>query len=77
MAGALRRDAQPTLARELDDRDDVVAALRQRDRDRVLVGREVPRGALLVPIGVAGDRDMPGDPAMQAARVVVDPVADQ
>ena len=69
VAGALRRDAQPTLAGEVDDGRDVGGALRQRDGRRPLVDGEVPSLARLVPAGVAGGDDRSVDGRVETAEV--------
>ena len=59
--GALRRDFEVVLIRERDGLRDVVGALDERDRLRVLIGDQVPGGAGLVPIRVIGHGDAPRD----------------
>ena len=54
MAGALRRDLQAVLGRETHRLGDVIGALDEHDRLRMLVGREVPGHARGVPFGLAG-----------------------
>ncbi len=61
VAGALRRDPLSVDVGEVDDRDDVLGRLDERDGERALVNSEVPRPAGGVPAGVAGHDDLAGD----------------
>ena len=53
MAGSLRGDPKAVSARELDDLDNILDGLDQRDRERPLIDCEIPGPAGLVPLGIA------------------------
>jgi hypothetical protein len=57
------------FTRELDDLDDVLDGLDQRDRDRPLINREVPRPTSVVPLGVAWKHEAAGEPAPQGVEI--------
>ena len=59
VAGALGRDAEATRSREVDRINDIVGALGVGDSRRVLVGREVPSGARLIPVLLPGQTTVP------------------
>ena len=69
MARALRCDTEPVDAGELDDRDDVLGGLGERDRERPLVDGEVPGQPGGVPLGVARKHDLARDPGAKGADV--------
>ena len=58
VAGALGRHAHAAAAGVVDDRDDVVGRLGEDDCGGPLVGRQVPRLARSVPVGVAREDDL-------------------
>ena len=64
VAGALRGDAKPALAGEVDRRDHVVGGLGVDDRGGPLVDGEVPRLAGLVPALVARRDDLAVEPSL-------------
>jgi integrase len=69
MAGSLWGDPKAVFTRELDDLDDVLDGLDQRDRDRPLINREVPRPTSVVPLGVAWKHEAAGEPAPQGVEI--------
>jgi len=48
-------------ARALDDRDDILDGFDQRDRQRPLIDREVPRPSCVVPLEVAWKHELTGE----------------
>ena len=58
VARPLRRELEPVPPGEPDERDDVAGRLRQCDRPRALVDREVPRLPCVVPAGIAGEDEL-------------------
>jgi hypothetical protein len=60
VAGRLRRDPQPALARELDGRDDVALVRREDDGVGPLFEQRVERLAGGVPVAVAGGDGVAG-----------------
>jgi hypothetical protein len=69
MAGSLWGDPKAVFTRELDDLDDVLDGLDQRDRGRPLINREVPRPTSVVPLGVAWKHEAAGEPAPQGVEI--------
>ena len=63
MAGSLRCDPKTMSARELDDLDDILDGLDQRDRERPLIDREIPGPASVVPLGIARKHELTGETA--------------
>jgi hypothetical protein len=61
-------------ARKLDDRDDILDRLDQRDRQRPLIDREVPCPTCVVPLEVAGKHELTGEAVSQGAEIAC-PVA--
>jgi hypothetical protein len=73
MAGSLRGDPKTMSTRELDDLNDIVDGLDQRDRERSLIDREIPGLASLPPLGIARKHDLAGQAASQG--VETDPAS--
>ena len=65
MAGRLRGDRQAEALRRLHGLHDVVDALGDDDGDGPLVDGEVPRGACLIPAGIARDADAAGEAVVE------------
>ena len=61
MAGSLRGDPKTMSTRELDDLDDILDGLDQRNRERPLIDREIPGPAGLVPLGIARKHELAGE----------------
>jgi hypothetical protein len=63
MAGSLRGDPKTMSTRELDDLDDILDGLDQRNRERPLIDREIPSLASLAPLRIARKHDLAGETA--------------
>lgn len=64
MAGSLRGDPKAMSTRELDDLDDILDGLDQRDRERPLIDREIPSLASLAPLRIARKHDLAAETAL-------------
>jgi hypothetical protein len=69
VAGSLRGDPEAMSACELDDRDDVVGGVDERDREGTLVDGEVPGLSRGIPVGVARKHDLTADAGAPRADV--------
>jgi hypothetical protein len=63
MTGSLRSNPKTMSTRELDDLDDILDGLDQRDRERPLVDRKIPGPASLVPLRIARKHNLTGETA--------------
>jgi hypothetical protein len=77
MAGSLRGDPKTMSTRELDDLDDILDGLDQRDRERPLIDREIPSLASLTPVRIARKHDLAGETASEGAETAPAGVLDR